>query len=932
MLAFALPGQVLFNGVILGLTYGVLAIGVILVFRSSRVINFAIAEMGAFGAVLLARLVINWDVPFLVAFAGCVIVGGLIGATIELGVVRRLFEAPRVILLVATIGVAQVLLFAEFSLPDLSRYADYPSPITESWHVGDVIVRGSQILVLVVIPLLTAALAFFLNRTKYGTAVRASAANADAARLSGISIKRMSTLVWVLAGILATVGAILTAPLNSATANDIGGFGPALLLRVLAAALIGRMVSLPWAVVGGVAIGVAETALFYNYPNQLGLLDMVLLVVVLVTLLPMARGGRLEGDSGRWSFSPRVRPIPARLEGLWWVRRLPLLGALGALIVALVPLVILTSPSDQFLFSRVLLYAIVALSVTLLTGWAGQLSLGQFAIVGVGAMSTASLVGRGLGFVPAVLISAVIAAVIAMIIGTPALRMPGLFLAVVTLAFAVAAPSWLLTQDVFTRGEDFVFMPRAVIGPVSLSSQGTYYLVCLLVLVLVVVAVARIRRSGFGRSLIAVRDNERGAAALGVSPMRVKLIAFATAGALAGLAGGLLAGLLVQFEPARFSATESLSVVAIAVIGGLASIPGAILGALWVVGLPSLFADSSEVALLTSGAGLLILLLYFPGGLIQVFYSTRDALFEAAARRLDARDGRPATDAVVATTSATTPTGIPRRAEPDVAAPVAIRIKGLSVAYGKRTVVDGVDLEVGRGETVGLIGSNGAGKSTLMNAIGGFVPSRGTIEVLGHDVGRVAPARRARLGLGRSFQGAELFSDLTVRETVQLALEDQEHAGLATIALGLPKARRVERSKRAHADEIIAFLGLGAFANRFVNELSTGTRRIVELACLVASGARVLCLDEPTAGIAQRETEAFGPLILRIREELDATLLVIEHDMPLVMSISDRVYCLELGQIICEGAPDTVRNDPRVIASYLGTDERAIARSGTTPS
>ena len=171
-----------------------------------------------------------------------------------------------------------------------------------------------------------------------------------------------------------------------------------------------------------------------------------------------------------------------------------------------------------------------------------------------------------------------------------------------------------------------------------------------------------------------------------------------------------------------------------------------------------------------------------------------------------------------------------------------------------------------------------------------------------------------------------------MRETVQLAREAQEHAALATIALGLPKARRVERAKRAHADEIIAFLGLGGFANRFVNELSTGTRRIVELACLVASGARVLCLDEPTAGIAQRETEAFGPLILRIREELDATLLVIEHDMPLVMSISDRVYCLEAGQIICEGEPDSVRNDPRVIAAYLGTDERAIARSGTTPS
>jgi ABC-type branched-subunit amino acid transport system ATPase component len=228
-------------------------------------------------------------------------------------------------------------------------------------------------------------------------------------------------------------------------------------------------------------------------------------------------------------------------------------------------------------------------------------------------------------------------------------------------------------------------------------------------------------------------------------------------------------------------------------------------------------------------------------------------------------------------------------------------------------VVDGVDLHVGAGEVVGLIGANGAGKSTLMNAIGGFVPSRGRIEVLGRDVRRLPAARRARLGLGRSFQGAELFADLTVRETVGLAVRG---------------VRPWQRTVRAEADEVLAFCGLGPFVDRFVDELSTGTRRVVELACLLASGARVLCLDEPTAGIAQRESEAFGPLILRVRDELDASVLVIEHDMPVIMGISDRVYCLEAGQVLAEGRPDEVRNDPLVIASYLGTDERAIRRSG----
>ena len=179
--------------------------------------------------------------------------------------------------------------------------------------------------------------------------------------------------------------------------------------------------------------------------------------------------------------------------------------------------------------------------------------------------------------------------------------------------------------------------------------------------------------------------------------------------------------------------------------------------------------------------------------------------------------------------------------------------------------------------------------------------------------GTSRPPARARLGLGRSFQGATLFPDLNVRETVGLAVHG---------------VHGWQRATRAEADEIIDFLGLGRFRDKFINELSTGTRRIVELACLMASGARVLCLDEPTAGIAQRESEAFVPLILRIRAELDASLLVIEHDMPVVMAISDRVYCLEAGRIIAAASPDEVRNDPLVIASYLGTDPQAINRSG----
>jgi ABC-type branched-subunit amino acid transport system ATPase component len=252
---------------------------------------------------------------------------------------------------------------------------------------------------------------------------------------------------------------------------------------------------------------------------------------------------------------------------------------------------------------------------------------------------------------------------------------------------------------------------------------------------------------------------------------------------------------------------------------------------------------------------------------------------------------------------------------------------GVTVRFGGVTAVDRVDFRANPGEVVGLIGTNGAGKSTLLNAIGGYVPATGRIELLGTEIEGLKAHRRARLGLGRTFQAATLFPELSVRESVELALEARRRTGFWGSLLYFPGAIRAERAKRAEADELIDFLGLGRYADRLVAELSTGTRRIVELASVLAVAPRVLCLDEPTAGVAQREAEAFGPLIMRIRQELDAALVVVEHDLPLILTISDRVYCMEAGAVIAQGSPDEVRNDPLVVASYLGTDERAIKRS-----
>ncbi len=817
--------QVLFSGAVTGLTYAVMAVGVILIFRSTRVINFAIGEMGAFSAALLYRLVVDWDVPYWVSFVACIAVGAIVGAALELFIVRRLFTAPRVILLVALIGAAQLLLFFQLILPDITQVRPYPTAFSRSWEIGGVIVRSEELTVLVVIPVLIVALSLFVNRTKYGLAVRASAANADAARLAAVNIKQMSTLVWVLAGTLAATAAMLFAPLNPAGASSLG-VGPGLLLRVLTVALIAGMASMPLALASGVAVGMTESLINYNYNDQRGLLDALLFVVILVTLLVRGRSrGLAEADSGRWSFAPRIRPVPATLEQIWWVRRLPLFGGLFVVLVALIPLVFVDLPSQREAWSRVLLYAMVALSLTVLTGWAGQLSLGQFAFVGIGGMTAAALVREGVGFLPAIVIAGFVSALVAIIVGLPALRRPGLYLAISTFAFAVMTAAWLLYRDVFVDGGSEVELPRQVLPlpaalfdeGLDLRAQGAYYTLCLIALTLTLLGVASLQRTRWGRSMIAVRDNERAAAAFGISPTRVKLMAFGIGGWIAGVAGGLLVGLVTEASPGDFLAAESLRVISIVVIGGLSSVAGAVVGAFFVIGLPKLFDDSVEIGLLTSGAGLLLLLLYFPGGLVQVFYSARDAVFAVLARRRapepETTEARRPLPTTVSVATRPLPAGLD----------TVLRVREVTVRFGARTVVDQVDLHVAPGEVVGLIGANGAGKTTLMNAVCGFVPSRGEIEILGRGARRLSPPARARLGVGRSFQGAQLFPDLSVRDTVGLAVH------------GVPGWRR---ATRADSDEIIDFLGLGSFRDKFVNELSTGTRRIVELACLMASGAR----------------------------------------------------------------------------------------------
>jgi ABC-type branched-subunit amino acid transport system ATPase component/ABC-type branched-subunit amino acid transport system permease subunit len=938
VLATLINQQVLFDGFVYGLVFGLLAMGIVLVYRATRVINFAVGNMGVIGAGLIALLVVQYHVPFWLAVAVGLAAGIAYGAAVELVVIRRLFDAPRVIVLVATIGIAQLSLAILTAYPKIDEAgAPFPLAIGSTHTIGSIEISGPELSIVIVVPLVALALGWFLTRTDLGKSIKASAENPDLARLSGISPKRVSTIVWAIAGALATLSLALVAA-QSGTADNLANLGPSTLVRALAAAVIAGMTSFRRAFVAGIVIGLVQAFVGFNFLDQPGLMDFLVLIAVLIAVYFQSR--QPDRETQNVSFVPKRRPVPEQLRDLWWVRNLDRAGLVLLGVTAVILPIIVTQPSRHLLYTTILVFALCGLSLTILTGWLGQLSLGQMAFAGIGAFLAAGFtrginidLGWGnthflsagikpLSFGLSVLLATLVTAALAAIIGLGALRVRGLLLAVSTFAFAVAADQFLYSQPILSGGNtDAVPFPRTDLFGISLRSQRSYYYLVLAVLVVVTAIVARLRRTGVGRTTIGVRDNANAAAAYTVGSTRVKLRAFALAGAIAGLGGALLAGTVQQVPFDRFFTVEdSLVLVSIVVIGGLGSVAGPILGALWVVGLPAFFPGNDLVPLLTSSVGLLVLLLYFPGGLIQIAYSARDAFLGWVA-------GRRA-PAPVATRPAQAPT--PARAAHPTAAPeaYALATDSLSVHFGGIYAVDQVTISVGTNEIVGLIGTNGAGKSTLMNAIGGFVPSTGNVEIFGTRQPSRAPAKRARQGLGRTFQTATLFPELTVRETVEVALEARGRTGLIAAALCLPRSLRMERSRRAEADELIDFLGLGRYSQSYISDLSTGTRRVVELAGLLALDARLLCLDEPTAGLAQRETEAFGPLIKEIRRELGASVLVIEHDMPLIMSISDRVYCLELGRTIAEGTPDAVRHDAAVIASDLGTDERSIARSG----
>lgn len=921
---FEITIPVLTLGAITGMTYGILAVGLVLIYRSNRIINFAHGEIGAFGASLLGLTVVRWDIPYWVAFPFAVAASAAAGALTQVAVVRRLRKAPPLMSIVATLGVAQFLLLGSFAVNSQVQAGarKYPQPAGfPTFDVGALRVTEAYFGMLVLTPLLVVGLVLFLRMSRFGLGVRASSDNPDTARLAGVSDSRMSSLSWAIAGAVSAFAAILVFPTRGFVTAD--SLGPGLLLRALVGAVVARMDNLPVALGAGIAVGIVEQELLWNYPRG-GFVEMVLVVVILFGLLVQRRSeGRAE-EKGSWAAVQAWPPLPQALRRIRSVRTLGWKVAAAAIVVAIaIPAVITNSAAITLV--AIMALALVGLSLGIVTGLAGQLTLGQFALAGIGAAASYHLTSRTGNYLLGFASAALAAAAVSVAIGLPALRIRGPMLAVTTLAFALAAQAWLFQQPwMFSDGVD---PGRPSFGNFAFDTGKKYYFFALFVLIVGFLLARNLWRSGVARRLISVRDNEDVARAFTIPATLVKLQGFAVAGFLAGLGGAVYGHTLSRISAQSFLVTTSIELVAMTVLGGVAILAGPLIGALYIVGVPK-FVELDSAGLAASALGWLLLVLYFPGGLAQLIRPIRNRIVNWMGRRegidteaLGAGE-KPDANAARVLTDRLTLSIAPNAAREGV----ILQASSLRKYFGGVQAVDNVSLEVNAGETLGLIGPNGAGKTTLFELISGFTrPDAGKVIFEGKDVTSLSPEERGRLGLVRSFQVSSLFPTMTVTETIKLALERSAPTALLPSLVG---SLRGERLKEERARQLIDVMGLADFSDRQTNELSTGTRRITELACMIVLEPVVLLLDEPSGGIAQRETEALGQLLARLKDQLNTTLVIIEHDIPLVMSLADRVVAMESGRILAEGKPEEVRNNPLVVESYLGGDLRAIERSG----
>lgn len=622
------------RGAIIGGLSALVALGMALVYRSNRILNFAQGDLGTVPVVGVVLLVTSAGLPYFLAAAIGLIGAIALGAIVELAIIRRFFRAPRLVLTVATIGISQLLTGLAAVMPGWWHTTllapRLPAPFQFHFEINPIIFGANDLLAIVTVPLVAVLLALFLTRTKVGIAVRASADSDERASLLGIPVKRLQTVVWIVAAVLAFTATFLRAGILGLPVGPTLSYGT--LLRAFAALLLGGMVDLPAIAASAVALGILEFGIAWNAKNP-SIVDPILALVIAVALIVRRQDARRVNmeDVSSWRASAAARPIPPELRNLPEIR----FARYGAIVVVLGVLLALPhflAVDASLRASAVIIYAILAVSVVVLTGWAGQVSLAQVAFFAIGAAIGGKATSAWhLDLSVACVVSAAIGAVVSVVVGLPALRLRGLLLAATTFGFALATTSYFLNPSFFGWMPQNRIARPPLFGKIGIDSPTRIYFVALVGLCLVLGALHGIRRSRTGRVLLAIRENERAAQTYGINVVRIKLLAFALSGAIAAFAGCLFVHHQQAFGTTPYDPGQNLVVFTMAVIGGVASVPGALLGALYIKGSEWFLPPTWQF--LASGTGILIVLMVLPAGLGGLFVQLRDEGLRAVARR-----------------------------------------------------------------------------------------------------------------------------------------------------------------------------------------------------------------------------------------------------------------------------------------------------------
>jgi sulfate-transporting ATPase len=605
-------------GVVHGLSYAAVALGLVLVFKGSGILSLAHGPIAAVGAFVAWAVATDPDplhpgqfhasgIPWAIAALAGAAVGTAIAVAVERTVIRRLRNAPPTAALLATFAAGQLITLLTYLLWIRGRVAEgtriLPPPFHAAIRIGSIRLLGEHLVTLAVLPALMVALALFFLRTRAGISIRAAADHPANAELAGISTTRTSLMTWAIGGALAALGGIFLAGMQRSVSLDVVGLG--LLTRGLTAAVIGGMTSLPGAVAGGLGVGIAE-AFLTRATNEPGLVEAALFAAVVAVLLASRRRGPEPAAPPYLQMTARRAAVPARRIAFV----LALVAAIGV-----VPQ--LLGPSGNFTVSLVLVYAIVGVSLNLLMGDAGLISLGHFAFAGIGAFAGAKLVADAhVPYALAVAFATLCGAAVAFIIALPAVRLKGLGFALATFTFAVAAEGYLFRLSWFGSLSGISFpRPRIFGADLAAPSGAAFTTLCAVALIGVATATRNVQRRRSGRAMRATRDNETAAATFGVPVAGYRVLAFTLSGGLAALAGTLYGMLAPPVHYAAFEPFRSLELVAMVVIGGLGSVAGAVMGAAYVVGIQRAFAGSPAAGMAAIGLGTLGVLLYRPSGL-----------------------------------------------------------------------------------------------------------------------------------------------------------------------------------------------------------------------------------------------------------------------------------------------------------------------------